>query len=73
MKKDASEPLPTVGELVGYDPDMAQWEGDGEDVGVRSRMIITHSPDFTKPIRHKSTYMSPVSFAIQAGLIDWFK
>ncbi|KAJ2963261.1 hypothetical protein NQZ79_g1697 [Umbelopsis isabellina] len=55
---DAAEPLPTVGEVIGYDPDMAQWEGDGEDVGVQSKMIITHSQDFIKPYGYKATYMS---------------
>ncbi|KAG2171618.1 hypothetical protein INT43_008344 [Umbelopsis isabellina] len=55
---DAAEPLPTIGEVIGYDPDMAQWEGDGEDVGVQSKMIITHSQDFIKPYGYKATYMS---------------
>ncbi|KAG2219025.1 hypothetical protein INT45_003916, partial [Circinella minor] len=33
----------TLGELVGYDPEMPQWEGDGELVGVRSKIILTTS------------------------------
>ncbi|CAO3685034.1 unnamed protein product [Umbelopsis vinacea] len=57
-KKEVSAQLPTVGELVDYDPDMSQWEGDGEDVGVRSRMIVTHSQEFARPYGYKSHYMS---------------
>ncbi|ORY95430.1 PLC-like phosphodiesterase [Syncephalastrum racemosum] len=37
-----SKPWETLGSLVNYDPDMVQWEGDGEEVGVRSKVILTH-------------------------------
>ncbi|KAH8549323.1 hypothetical protein BGW37DRAFT_541765 [Umbelopsis sp. PMI_123] len=57
-KKDISTPLPTMGELVGYDVDMPQWEGDGELVGVRSHLIVTQSEDFVRPYGYKSNYMS---------------
>jgi len=57
-KKEVAAPLPTVGELVDHDPQMSQWEGDGEHVGVQSRMIVTHSQDFTRPYGYKSQYMS---------------
>jgi hypothetical protein len=50
-----------MGELVGFDPDMPQWEGDGELVGVRSKMIVTHSQDFVRPYGYKSNYMSQVN------------
>lgn len=50
-----------MGELVGFDPDMAQWEGDGELVGVRSKLIVTHSQDFIRPYGYKSNYMSQVN------------
>ena len=44
-----------MGELVGYDPEMPQWEGDGELVGVRSRILLTTSR------KHKTTaYFSEV-------------
>ncbi|KAI8575195.1 hypothetical protein K450DRAFT_262995 [Umbelopsis ramanniana AG] len=57
-KKEISTPLPTMGELVGFDPEMAQWEGDGELVGVRSQLIVTHSQEFIRPYGYKSNYMS---------------
>ncbi|KAG2175978.1 hypothetical protein INT44_000456 [Umbelopsis vinacea] len=56
--KEISTPLPTMGELVAFDPEMAQWEGDGELVGVRSQLIVTHSQEFVRPYGYKSNYMS---------------
>ncbi|KAI9312450.1 hypothetical protein BX666DRAFT_2124797 [Dichotomocladium elegans] len=35
---------PSLGKLVDYDPEMPQWEGDGELVGVRSKIILTTEP-----------------------------
>jgi hypothetical protein len=67
-KKEVSAPLPTVGELVDHDPHMSQWEGDGEDVGVRSRMIVTHSQEFARPYGYKSHYMSQVRKVM--GIVD---
>jgi hypothetical protein len=64
-KKDISTPLPTMGELVGYDVDMPQWEGDGELVGVRSHLIVTQSEDFVRPYGYKSNYMSQVIYQWQ--------
>jgi hypothetical protein len=58
--KEISTPLPTMGELVAFDPEMAQWEGDGELVGVRSQLIVTHSQEFVRPYGYKSNYMSQV-------------
>ncbi|KAI9263393.1 hypothetical protein BDA99DRAFT_510109 [Phascolomyces articulosus] len=56
-KKDGA--WETLGELVNVDPEMPQWEGDGELVGVRSRIILTtprklsntayFSPKFWRP------------------------
>ncbi|KAI8148595.1 hypothetical protein BJV82DRAFT_269962 [Fennellomyces sp. T-0311] len=53
FKKEGG-PWSSLGELVNYDPEMAQWEGDGEVVGVRSKIILTTS---RKSI-HNSAYFS---------------
>ncbi|CEG66824.1 hypothetical protein RMATCC62417_03340 [Rhizopus microsporus] len=53
--KHETGPWATMGELVNYNPDMAQWEGDGELVGVRSRIIFTHSDN----VLHAPEYTSP--------------
>jgi hypothetical protein len=50
-----------MGELVGFDPDMPQWEGDGQLVGVRSQLIVTHTQEFVRPYGYKSNYMSQVN------------
>ncbi|KAI9273676.1 hypothetical protein BY458DRAFT_533162 [Sporodiniella umbellata] len=53
--KHEGGPWPSIGELVNYNPEQAQWEGDGELVGVRTRMLFTMdtpsslSSFFTKP------------------------
>lgn len=64
-KQEISTPLPTMAELVGFDPDMPQWEGDGELVGVRSKLIVTHSHEFVRPYGYKSNYMSQVRNWVQ--------
>jgi hypothetical protein len=69
-KKETSAPLPTMGELVGYDADIPQWEGDGEVVGVRSRMIITHSQDFMRPYGYRATYMTEVKCLIAGSCYE---
>ncbi|KAG0171692.1 hypothetical protein DFQ30_000526 [Apophysomyces sp. BC1015] len=57
-KQHASRPWPSIGELLNYDPEMAQWEGDGEDVGVQSLVLFTHD-DLVIPQGYKPTYFSP--------------
>lgn len=49
---------PSLGELVNYDPQMAQWEGDGELVGVRSKVILTYNGNMLP--RHRTSYLSKV-------------
>ncbi|CAO3697922.1 unnamed protein product [Rhizopus stolonifer] len=41
--KHEKGPWPSIGELVNYNPEQAQWEGDGELVGVRTKMLFTTS------------------------------
>lgn len=45
---------------MNYDPEMAQWQGDGELVGVRSRIILTAEPSVAKG----TTYFSKVNVDI---------
>ncbi|KAI7899220.1 uncharacterized protein BX663DRAFT_555088 [Cokeromyces recurvatus] len=49
---------PSMGELVNFDPDMAQWEGDGELVGVRTKFMITASSDVISTPGYKSAYIT---------------
>ncbi|KAG1465453.1 hypothetical protein G6F56_004885 [Rhizopus delemar] len=49
--KHEKGPWPSIGELVNYNPEQAQWEGDGELVGVRTKMLFTTSS--------KDGYISP--------------
>ena len=49
---------PSIGDLVNYDPEMAQWQGDGELVGVRSKIIFTATPSLAKG----TTYFSKVTW-----------
>ncbi|KAI8890534.1 hypothetical protein K501DRAFT_281821 [Backusella circina FSU 941] len=39
--------FPSIGSVVNYDPEMAQWIGDGELVGVRTKVVLTLSNDVT--------------------------
>ncbi|KAI8967548.1 hypothetical protein BDF20DRAFT_221908 [Mycotypha africana] len=50
---------PSMGELVNYNPEMAQWEGDGEVVGVRSKFIITKSNQIHPTPKYYPTYFTP--------------
>ncbi|KAL0093095.1 hypothetical protein F4703DRAFT_1789539 [Phycomyces blakesleeanus] len=59
-QKDAKRIWPTLGELVNYDPEMAQWEGDGVDVGVKGMLIFTHSEELIEPQGYTSSYFSEV-------------
>lgn len=59
--KHEKGPWATMGELVNYDPDMAQWEGDGELVGVRSKFIFTHSDSVLHAPEYTSPYFTSVS------------
>ncbi|KAI8636377.1 hypothetical protein BD408DRAFT_426255 [Parasitella parasitica] len=64
-------PWPSIANVVGYYPEMAQWEGDGETVGVRSKFMITksdqivatpgYSPAYFTPAFWRSIHKEPVS------------
>ncbi|KAI9028173.1 hypothetical protein CLU79DRAFT_554774 [Phycomyces nitens] len=60
VQKDAKRIWPTMGELVNYDPEMAQWEGDGVDVGVKGMLIFTNSDNVITPEGYTSSYFSEV-------------
>jgi hypothetical protein len=49
---------PSMGEVVNFDPDMAQWVGDGELVGVRTKFLITLDDNVVQTPGYKS-YFSP--------------
>ncbi|KAI8098760.1 uncharacterized protein BX664DRAFT_319530 [Halteromyces radiatus] len=51
---------PSLGELVYYDPETAAWEGDGEDVGVQSKIIFTHGESIRRNGGDMSHYFSKV-------------
>jgi hypothetical protein len=51
---------PTLGELVNYDPEAAMWEGDGDHVGVQSRLILTHGESIRRTGGDMSHYFSKV-------------
>lgn len=50
---------PSLGEVVNYNPEMAQWEGDGELVGVRTKFLITLDQEVPETVGYKSAYFSP--------------
>ncbi|ORZ13639.1 hypothetical protein BCR42DRAFT_418766 [Absidia repens] len=52
--------FPTLGELVNYDPEAASWEGDGDHVGVQSRLILTHGESIRRNSGDMSHYFSKV-------------
>lgn len=47
-----------MGEIVNYDPDMAQWVGDGELVGVRTKILFTLADNVVETAGYKSSYFS---------------
>ncbi|KAG0746648.1 hypothetical protein G6F57_005311 [Rhizopus arrhizus] len=51
-------PWPSIGELVNYNPEMAQWEGDGELVGVRTKMLFTASESISTVPEYQSSYFT---------------
>ncbi|KAI8976871.1 hypothetical protein BDB01DRAFT_296418 [Pilobolus umbonatus] len=53
-----NSPWRSMGEIVNYDPEMSQWEGDGELVGVRSQLIVTYSNTMTD--YNQSPHFTPV-------------
>lgn len=67
--KHETGPWATMGELVNYNPDMAQWEGDGELVGVRSRIIFTHSDNVLHAPEYISPYFTSVGLIVNRVLI----
>ncbi|KAI8391710.1 uncharacterized protein BYT42DRAFT_557777 [Radiomyces spectabilis] len=54
----AARPWPTMGELINYDPDMPQWEGDGQHVGVQSQLVLTYDDRLASSLGQKSHYFS---------------
>jgi hypothetical protein len=48
-----------MGEVVNYNPEMAQWVGDGELVGVRTKFLITLDSIVPQVPGYKSAYFSP--------------
>ncbi|KAI7869679.1 hypothetical protein BDF14DRAFT_1779432 [Spinellus fusiger] len=53
-----SEPIwSEMRKLVTYYPEMSQWEGDGDHVGIRGRVIFTYDEDF-KSEGTTSAYLS---------------
>lgn len=67
--KHETGPWATMGELVNYNPDMAQWEGDGELVGVRSRIIFTHSDSVIHAPEYTSPYFTSVGQIVRRVLL----
>ncbi|CEP15748.1 hypothetical protein [Parasitella parasitica] len=52
-------PWPSIANIVEYFPEMAQWEGDGEVVGVRSKFMITKSDQITITPGYNAAYFTP--------------
>lgn len=50
-----------MGEIVNYDPEMAQWEGDGELVGVRTKFMLTLADNVKSSDNYTPSYVTPVS------------
>ncbi|KAF7728175.1 hypothetical protein EC973_006569 [Apophysomyces ossiformis] len=59
IQPQAPRPWPSIGDIVEYYPEMAQWEGDGEDVGVQSKIIFTYEADIANLKNDKPSYFSP--------------
>ncbi|KAI9481720.1 MAG: hypothetical protein EXX96DRAFT_618640 [Benjaminiella poitrasii] len=51
-------PWRSMGELVNFDPEMAQWEGDGELVGVRTKFMLIASNDIISAPGYESAYIT---------------
>ncbi|CAO3619662.1 unnamed protein product [Mucor hiemalis] len=49
----------SMGEIVNYDPEMAQWVGDGELVGVRTKILFTLADTVVNTADYKSSYFTP--------------
>lgn len=48
-----------MGELINYDPEMSQWVGDGETVGVRTKFLVTAADSIVRTAEYISAYISP--------------
>lgn len=48
-----------MADVVEYYPDMAQWEGDGEIVGVRTKFMFTKPDQIISTSGYHATYFSP--------------
>lgn len=48
-----------MADVVEYYPDMAQWEGDGEVVGVRTKFMITKSDQIISTPGYNAAYFTP--------------
>jgi hypothetical protein len=48
-----------MGEVVNYDPEMSQWVGDGELVGVRTKILLTLADNVVQTPGYQSSYFSP--------------
>lgn len=49
-----------MGDVVNYNPEMSQWVGDGEVVGVRTKFHISIADNVISTPGYKSSYFSPV-------------
>jgi len=57
-----------MGEVVNYNPEMSQWVGDGEVVGVRTKFHISIEDNIVKTRDYKTSYFSPTFWrSIQKG------
>ncbi|KAG2198961.1 hypothetical protein INT47_013145, partial [Mucor saturninus] len=50
---------PSLGKVVNYDPEMSQWVGDGEVVGVRTKLHISIADSIVSTPNYKTSYFSP--------------
>lgn len=50
---------PSLGKVVNYDPEMSQWIGDGEVVGVRTKLHISIADTVVSTPNYKTAYFSP--------------
>ncbi|KAI9269733.1 hypothetical protein EDC94DRAFT_656767 [Helicostylum pulchrum] len=57
--KQGKSRWPSMGEVVNYDPEMSQWVGDGEVVGVRTKFHISIDDSITKARGYTASYFSP--------------
>lgn len=47
-----------MGDLINYHPEMSQWVGDGETVGVRTKFLVTAADSIIPNAGYTSAYIS---------------